>query len=143
MAGARQLTSVQFPTMNAEEEMRRGMHAEVTDQSPVLDRAKALDRIGGDIALLAEIATLFMQEYPQLLAIIRTACAAGDAREVERAAHSLKGAAANFSAFGTVEAALAVERLARAGDLPKAEEAIGPLEAELARLHLKLAELGS
>ena len=127
--------------MNAEENVRGEMHAEVGEAEPVLDRARALERIGGDVVLLAEIARLFMEEYPTLLALIRRACAAGDSHELERAAHSLKGAVANFSAASTVHAALMLERMARAGDLSQAQRAIELLELELTRLEPELVEL--
>jgi two-component system, sensor histidine kinase and response regulator len=127
--------------MSAEEKVRGEMHAEVDEAEPALDRARALERIGGDVVLLAEIARLFMQEYPMLVGQIRRACAAGDSHELERAAHSLKGAAANFSAAATVHAALMLERMARAGDLSQASRAIELLEAELARVHPELVRL--
>jgi two-component system, sensor histidine kinase and response regulator len=128
--------------MDAEEKLRSQMHTDVREAEAALDRARALERIGGDVVLLGEIARLFMVEYPALLVQIRNACAAGDARELERAAHSLKGAAANFSAAAAVHAALVLERLARAGDLSEAPLAIQRLEAELARLEPELIELG-
>jgi HPt (histidine-containing phosphotransfer) domain-containing protein len=127
--------------MDAEQTARDGRQGQTSDAA-VLDRATALERIGGDSALLRDIARLFLQEYPMLLAQIRTAFTGGDAREVERAAHSLKGAAANFCAAPTVQAALAVETLARGGDVSGAGEPIARLEAELARMHRELAELG-
>ena len=106
-----------------------------------LDRVTALERIGGDAALLAEIAHLFLQEYPDLLSQIRLAQATGNAQQLERAAHSLKGSVANFGADGAVQAALAVEKLGRAGDVAAASEAIARLESELSRLRPELEEL--
>jgi HPt (histidine-containing phosphotransfer) domain-containing protein len=107
----------------------------------VLDRAKSLERLGGDEVLLGEIARLFLLEYPALVAQIHAARDKDDARVMERAAHSLKGAAANFCAAPTVDAALALEQLARAGDLAGADKALTRLEAELARMHAALSEL--
>ncbi|HET8550779.1 MAG TPA: Hpt domain-containing protein [Bryobacteraceae bacterium] len=117
------------------------MQPEVSAGAAVLDRAGALDRVGGDAALLGEIARLFLLEYPALLAEIRSACARGDARELERAAHTLKGAAANFCARPTVEAAFALERIGRSRELSQAREAVARLEAELGRMHPQLSEL--
>jgi HPt (histidine-containing phosphotransfer) domain-containing protein len=106
-----------------------------------LDLAAALDRIGGDRALLAEIARLFLGEYPALLAQIHAAHQRGDAQQLERAAHSLKGSAANFGARRVVESAFAVERLGKAGDLSAAGPAIAELEAELATIKPELDEV--
>jgi HPt (histidine-containing phosphotransfer) domain-containing protein len=106
-----------------------------------LDLAAALERIGGDPVLLAEIARLFLREYPELLAQIHAAHRAGDAQQLERAAHSLKGSAANFGARAVVENAYAVERLGKAGELAAAADAIAQLENELARVRPELEAL--
>jgi two-component system, sensor histidine kinase and response regulator len=107
----------------------------------VLDEAAALERIGGDRQLLGEIAGLFLQEYPELLGTMRMALASGDAKELERAAHSLKGSASNFGAYACVEAALDLERQARGQDLGSAPDGLGRLESRLADLHPELQRL--
>jgi HPt (histidine-containing phosphotransfer) domain-containing protein len=123
--------------MGAEDKTGTGMHAEAAG----LDRAAALERIGGDAALLAEVAGLFLQEYPVLLAQIHSAHTSGNAQQMERAAHSLKGSVATFGAARAAHAAFAVERLGRAGELAAADDAITQLEAELARVRPELEEL--
>jgi two-component system, sensor histidine kinase and response regulator len=105
------------------------------------DETAALERIGGDRGLLAEIAVLFLQEYPELLASIRAGLAARDAERVERSAHSLKGSAANFGAYACVEAALDIERHGKSGALEHVPELLVVLEARLAVLHRELAGL--
>jgi HPt (histidine-containing phosphotransfer) domain-containing protein len=57
-----------------------------------------------------------------------------DAKAVERGAHSLKGSTSNLAAQMASEAALKLERLARAGDLMHAESVLQELEYELVRL---------
>ena len=61
-----------------------------------LDKAVALDRLGGDEELLQEVAELFLEEYPPLMTQIRSAIDNGNSQELERSAHSLKGSVANF-----------------------------------------------
>jgi len=107
------------------------------------DEAAALERIGGDRALLAEIAVLFVQEYPELLQKIRAGVTSRDATLVERNAHSLKGSAANFGAYACVEAALDIERQAKSGNLEPVPEMLAILEARLAVLHREMAALNS
>jgi CheY-like chemotaxis protein len=66
-----------------------------------------LDRVGGDRALLGEMIRLFAEDAPQTADRIRAAIDARDSDALRRAAHALKGAAANFDAAGVVQAARA------------------------------------
>lgn len=108
------------------------------------DRAAVLDNLGGDESLLAEIAGIFIADWPTSLAKLRAAMAAGDAPALRAAAHSVKGAVGNFSAQRAVDAARALEYAGRDGDLAAApqlldatvaavEEVIGALNAEIPR----------
>ena len=87
--------------------------------SPValIDRAGALSRMGNDLELLQDMAAMFIRDVPRLLTTLRDALAIGDADEAARAAHSIKGLAANFGAAPCVAAALAIESPAKAGQL--------------------------
>jgi signal transduction histidine kinase/CheY-like chemotaxis protein/HPt (histidine-containing phosphotransfer) domain-containing protein len=78
--------------------------------------AEVLARVGGDRALLAEISRLFVDDAPEHLKKIREAIEARDAESLRRAAHGLKGAAANFDAEGVVSAARSLEEIGRTGD---------------------------
>jgi|SRR5579863_2087066 len=106
-----------------------------------LHRDLALSRVGGDPELLKEIAALFIEDYPKVLAEIRAATARGDALGVEHAAHGLKGAVANFGAQAAVEAAFQLEQMGRAGDLRRAREALDTLARALDALHPELEGL--
>ena len=106
-----------------------------------LDRELALSRVGGDAELLKEIAALFMEDYPSVLAEIRAAAARGDPKGVERAAHGLKGSVANFGAQATVDAAFQLEQMGHAGDLSRVSEAIEALARALDALHPELEAL--
>ena len=106
-----------------------------------LNRAVALDRVGGDVGLLHEIAGLFLEEYPKLLGDIRKAIAASEPQKLERAAHSLKGSVGNFGAAPAFQAALSLEMLGRQGELDKAPAALAQLENALKQLEPELAAL--
>jgi HPt (histidine-containing phosphotransfer) domain-containing protein len=106
-----------------------------------LDRELALSRVGGDAELLKEIAALFMEEYPKVLAELRAAAVRGDAQGVEHAAHGLKGSVANFGAQAAVDAAFQLEQMGRAGDLSRVREAIDALARALDALHPELKAL--
>jgi PAS domain S-box-containing protein len=93
-----------------------------------------LSRMGGNTDLLRQVVELFRVEAPQLLAQARAALDGGDARVLERAAHTLKSSAALFSAPAAVRAAVRLETLAREGDLVRGEEALVRLEEAMGGL---------
>ena len=107
----------------------------------ILNLAVALDHIGGDRELLEEVAGLFLEHSPGLMARIKEAVEAGDSYRLERAAHALKGSAGNFAAEPTVQAALRLEKMGRSQDLGGVAEAYHELENEMGRLCPVLAEI--
>jgi CheY-like chemotaxis protein len=107
----------------------------------LIDRAAALERVGGDKQLLAELAKLFRREWPGWLTEIRAAVAAGDAARLRLFAHTLRGSAANFGARAACAAAQRLETLAQTGNLTGADEATTVLAAALERLQPALAAL--
>ncbi len=101
--------------------------------SKVLDPEAILERVGGDVAFLQELASLFAEDCPKLMQEIRSAIAAGDPHGLEHAAHTLKGSVSNFGAEPAREAAWCLEMLGRKGDLEPAPKACEVLEREIAR----------
>ena len=93
-----------------------------------------LARVGGDRELLAEISRLFVDDAPRHLERIRAALDASDGEALGRAAHGLKGAAANFDALGVVTAARALEEIGRTAQFDEAEAAWLTLTVETERL---------
>jgi two-component system, sensor histidine kinase and response regulator len=90
--------------------------------------------------LLGELAALFLQECPQMQAEIQAALNRGDAKVVERAAHSLKGSVANFGAKRIVDLAFQIEMLGKKGDLAAVPEVLTQLNATLAVLAPELGQ---
>jgi HPt (histidine-containing phosphotransfer) domain-containing protein len=105
----------------------------------VLDRSGLFERFGGDVDFVQEVSALFLEQYPQMLDQLRSAFARGDARELQHAAHTLKGCVSNFGADCAREAAAHVEILARQGDLHDAAGACAVLESEISRFAQALA----
>jgi two-component system sensor histidine kinase/response regulator len=103
----------------------------------VLDIGAMLDRVGGDTDLLRELARIFREDCPKLLAEIRRAVATENAPALMQAAHTLKGAVANFGADAAREAAFRLEIM----DLKPAREAVGDLESEIQRFEQALSAL--
>jgi two-component system sensor histidine kinase/response regulator len=108
---------------------------------PGLDRQLALLRVGGDAELLKEIAILFLEDCPRVLAEIRDAIASRDAKQLETSAHTLKGSASTFGAGAVVESALRLEQMGRAGQLDQSLDVLRSLEAELVALRAELEAL--
>lgn len=107
----------------------------------MLDHEVAMSRVGGDAELLKELAGLFLEEYPRLLAELREAHVQGDAKRVESTAHGLKGSVANFGAQPAVDAALIIEQLGRSGNLQGVGDVLQSLDLALLALRSELAVL--
>jgi signal transduction histidine kinase/CheY-like chemotaxis protein/HPt (histidine-containing phosphotransfer) domain-containing protein len=95
---------------------------------------EVLARVGGDRELLAEISRLFVDDAPRHLQRIREALDARDGDALRRAAHGLKGAAANFDADDVVSAARELEEIGRSGRLADGEASWRSLSSATDRL---------
>lgn len=114
----------------------------VSDMNKIYDYNGALQRMGNDRDLFQEMASLLRSDAPPLLMVVQTSIKAGDAARLHRAAHTLKGLAANFGAARAVAAAAEVERLAKTGQSAGMPAAIVELEESLDELIAALARPG-
>jgi HPt (histidine-containing phosphotransfer) domain-containing protein len=99
------------------------MHAGTTAEL-VFDRAQALESLGGDEELLANVASLFVDEavsYRQALTL-------------QREAHTVKSVLATFAYEAGRERALRLEQLAASGNLEAAKAATDEVIAALQTL---------
>jgi PAS domain S-box-containing protein len=108
-----------------------------------LDESLALSRVGGDADLLKEVVELFLDDYPSTFEKIRNAVASRDASALEHHAHSLKGSVATFGANRAFEAAFALEKQGRSGDLTGVQDGLSSLERALEALRPELVSLRS
>jgi PAS domain S-box-containing protein len=108
----------------------------------ILNRATVLARFEGEPELLKDVVRLFLDDCPKMLNAIRGAAERGEAREMERAAHKMKGSVANFAASAAYDAASRLEVMGRSGQLDQATEAVGLLESALEELEPLLLVLG-
>jgi CheY-like chemotaxis protein/HPt (histidine-containing phosphotransfer) domain-containing protein len=108
-------------------------HDSPPETSDVFDWEATQSRAGG-LENAKELAELLKQECSKLLTEIRAGLAGGDAKVVQRAAHTLKGSADIFSAKRVVAAALRLETAAREQRLQESPPLVAELEAEVARL---------
>jgi HPt (histidine-containing phosphotransfer) domain-containing protein len=105
----------------------------------VCDLTAALKRIGGNVAILDQLAAYCRDDLPDLLSRLHAAVAADDPLRVQFAAHSIKGLVVNFGADAAALAAQRIEQMAELGDLSRAAEVVNDLESALAELKMELA----
>lgn len=113
-------------------------HSTAPPHGASFDYDRSLARLGGDPELFAEIVVLFLEDAPQLLTRARDGLNQRNLRELERAAHSLKGLSVNFDALQLVSAASSMEQMAREQDLERAAACFPDLEREFGQLQTEL-----
>ena len=111
-----------------------------THQPTAFSPSVASGQVDGDMELLKEIIGIFLDDYPKTMALIEAAVNESNATNLEHYAHSLKGAASNFGAATTVEAALNLEMMGRNGDLASAAQLLSQLRQEVSKLERDMVE---
>lgn len=106
-----------------------------------LDRQRSLDRLGGDEALLRDMAGFFLEDAPLLMQQVQVALGRRETREAGIAAHSLKGLAATFDAEAVLQGAGQIEQHCQRGELEQAQALTAPLERDLETLLVALKEV--
>lgn len=104
----------------------------------LLNHEMALARVGGDAALLSELAGLFLEEYPRLMDEIRTSIGSGNAQAGANAAHQLKGLLGQFGAEAARAVAMKVEQQFRTGEISDAQPTLTDLESAMSSIHQEL-----
>jgi two-component system sensor histidine kinase/response regulator len=97
---------------------------------PSIDVHSGLRRTGGNRARYVTLLRKFAEQQADIVATIQAALFGGDAATAERAAHSLKGAAATLGANALSEAAARAETAIKSGE--EVDEAVRPLSLALA-----------
>ena len=92
----------------------------------------------GTPELLGEVIELFIEDSPKMLESVRQAVGRADPVDVERSAHSLKGALLNMAAESAAQIALRLEKMGRARQLQDTTEVLADLEKEMGRLQADL-----
>lgn len=109
---------------------------------PVFDRERALQRLGGDEELLADLTECFITDAPELLQRLEKAWSTQAANDLARSAHSLKSLAANFEAVACRDAALAVEMAGRHSNFENMGQKLDTLRRALKTLIAALQREG-
>ena len=99
--------------------------------STVINIAELAERLDSDYELFVELAELFNDDSASLLERIENAIKNRDNEGLRKAAHTLKGAVANFSAPAAYEAASILEQTGKNPHLDGAEEQFEQLKSEI------------
>jgi len=95
----------------------------------------------GEPDVLTEVLQLFTTDVPGRIGRLRQAWHDGNATEVQRAAHSLKGSAGNIGAADLLAVCRTIDEQAKAGDLTQMAELVGRLDAEYGRVESEITQL--
>lgn len=112
--------------------------AAVPTDALVIDYADAMKRLGNDADLFREFVGFYDEDSRKLIAQIEDAIKSGDAAQLQHAAHSLKGVAANLGAMRVVEAAFSLEKTGKSGTLENSASELRNLCHEMTRLDKSL-----
>ena len=115
----------------------------VRSDGNLIDMKKLLAHLDGNSQLLGELATLFIQEYPKMLAHIREAIGENDGAELQRAAHQMKGAVGIFRHDSSVRMAERLESFGGSRDFAGAAKELELLEEQLEILLPELKTVGA
>ncbi len=108
------------------------MNPEHASLEPYVNVPELLARVDNDRELLAELFTLFQEDFPRLRNALGSAADSGDLLQMEKAAHKLKGMLANLSIEQGAELAAGAETAARAGDAQQVRQALAAFDREAA-----------
>lgn len=91
----------------------------------IFDLDAALDRVEGDRSLLRDLVEIYLEEVRRLEIILAQAIGQNNIVAASKAAHTLKGACANFCCPAVYDAAWALEQMGpsnTAGEIIQAHE---------------------
>ena len=104
------------------------------EAAPAIDQDALLARVDGDAELAASVARLFVDLAPGMVEGIRDALSRRSAKDLERAAHRLRGSLQSVAAQEAERTALRLETLGRDGMLDEAAGELAALDSQVTRL---------
>ncbi|MCR4289630.1 MAG: Hpt domain-containing protein [Candidatus Scalindua sp.] len=110
------------------------------ESNKVFDKDEILKRFDGEKEFLTELIEIFINDIQEQLSGIKEAVDNRNSKDLERSAHKLKGAVANFEEKTAFEAALQLEIMGKESKLDEAEEAYDTLMKEVECLVNSLKE---
>jgi CheY-like chemotaxis protein len=111
----------------------------VTESTPAaVDWRKALATAQGDQDLLRDVVDACLAELPMLRTELAKAMGRGDAAEIVRLSHTVKGNLRTFAAAGS-DTAQRIEQAGKAGELAEAAQLLPSLQSDLDRVLQELS----
>jgi HPt (histidine-containing phosphotransfer) domain-containing protein len=101
------------------------------NEAYVLDRELILDRLGGDEDILGIMIEMYLQDLDSYADNLKAALDAGDAKLLQREAHTVKGLLSSFADEPGTKAAFDIEQQAKTNDLSGLAAPIAALQARL------------
>jgi HPt (histidine-containing phosphotransfer) domain-containing protein len=118
--------------------------ADVPPESRAILNLPALVRLtGGDVALLRELARLYVADGDRKLPTLEEAAAARDLVRVGHVAHGLKGSSLSVGAEQAADAFRRLEALGRSGEAEGLPDAVAEVRRIYARTRDRLRELAA
>lgn len=108
-------------------------------EPPAFNQPAALRICDGDAGLLTEISQVFLGDAPNQIETICRGLEQDDLSQVQKGAHSLKGAAGNLAAGPLRDAAQELEEAGRRRDAPRARAVFAQVQYQFHRLKKFLA----
>lgn len=109
---------------------------------PIIDETRLLTEFGGDQEILNELRDLFMEHVPPLFKEIEQAIAGGNAEEIAKHTHSLKGACATYGAPRLAMVCKSAELAARGGDVQVVSENLAEIRREYEQVCSAIGNIG-
>ena len=106
----------------------------------VFDKDEILKTFDGETEFLTELVEIFISDTPEQLSSIKEAVDNRNSKDLEKSAHKLKGAVANFGEKSAFETAQTLEMMGKECRLNGVEEVYDTLVKEIERLVNALKE---
>ena len=100
----------------------------------ICDLSVALGRMGGNRALLGQMAQFLFDSAPELMQRLETSARTGNTEVLMRTAHSLRGLVVNFDAEAVAQALQRIEHCGRAGNASTAIEDVAEAQQRMSDL---------
>ena len=123
----------QIPSFHAAGDAPADQDAQESSSPHVVDLEELLDRCMGNLDLAERLLRKFQETFPQELAKLESALETGDAKQLSREAHHVKGVSASVSAAGLRRAAAELEELCSTGRMEEVPKQIDRVRYEWTR----------
>ncbi len=110
------------------------------EDKTVFDKDEALKTIDNDKEFLKELVEIFINDAPEHMSEIEEAVNSRNSEALEKSAHKLKGAVANFGKNATTDTAFKLETMGKENNLDGVEEVYDTLVKDVESLVNALKE---